>query len=70
MTPGTLRKTKAAVLIAEVDSIYRDDTRFWSQTLRNRDSIAAYNRRQDRLQQIRREFSELFGANGNSYVGD
>ena len=55
--------TKMAALREELASIYFADVRYWRQgTKASREATREYQRRQDRVRQIRREFRDLLNT--------
>jgi hypothetical protein len=59
MDPETMRKAKIAVLHEEIDLIHHANELYWRQANADNANKAAYYRRQDRLEEIRSELTEL-----------
>ena len=51
------RKTLPAALREEIDSIHFANKRYWKDRVPSREARAEHQRREDRLQEIRRELS-------------
>jgi len=60
MGPKAIRKAYLEVLRKEIHSIDNANRRFWKQTTaHSREAGVAYYRRQDRLEEIRRELAAM-----------
>ncbi len=53
------RKARIATLHEEIDAIHFANKLYWEQEAPTREARAEYQRRQDRLQEIRSELAEL-----------
>jgi hypothetical protein len=64
MDPEAARKRKARIVVLqeEIDSIHFANKLYWAKEEHSHTAIAEYERRQDRLEEIRHELFEL-GAN-------
>ena len=64
MEAETTRKGKAriAILIEEMDSIHSANKLYWERKAPSRGARARYQRRQDRLEEVRSELAELTGV--------
>ncbi len=63
MEPDAEKKTRIAALQEEMDAIYSADRRYWNQTKGiTRDARTEYQKRQERLEEIRKELARLRSA--------
>ena len=59
MEPEGARKARIAILHEEIHSIDVANRLYWKNKVSNREAKAEYQRRQERLEEIRRELDEL-----------
>jgi hypothetical protein len=55
-------KMRIATLIEEIDSMHFINRLYWERKAPSREARAEYQRRQDRLEEVRSELSELTGV--------